>query len=55
MKYQLELTITELMLLQTLLADDMSKFSHWVDDEGFPLMDDFFENLDAKLANARGV
>lgn len=55
MKYQLELTNTELLLLRTLLEDDLThKFYSWVDDEGYPLSEEFFEKLDEKLNTARG-
>lgn len=56
MKYQLELTNTEIMLLQVLLEDDLTqKFTGWVDDEGYPLTEEFFNTLENKLSNGRGV
>jgi hypothetical protein len=53
-KYQLELTRTELLLLRVLLEEDLTKrFNGWVDEEGYPLTEEFFDDLDQKLYEAR--
>ncbi len=55
MKYQLQLSDLELGILQVLLEEEaVERSGDWVDAEGYPVTEEFFQNLQEKLNTARG-